>query len=45
MIAATFAKINDISPNNLDHADLKSVWLDEPTGIPVKVLQSENALH
>lgn len=54
MLAVTLAKINIISPNILDHADLKSVWLDEPTGTSiadlmsvasVKVLQSTNALH
>jgi len=54
MLAVTLAKINIVSPNILDHADLKSVWLEEPTNTPigdlmsvssVKVLQSSNALH
>lgn len=52
MLAVTLAKITIISPNILEHADLKSVWLDEPTGTPIadlmsvvsiKVLQSTNA--
>lgn len=27
MLAVTLAKLNIVSPNILDHADLKSVWL------------------
>jgi len=30
MLAVTLAKNNIVSPNILDHADLKSVWLKEP---------------
>lgn len=54
MLAVTLAKLKIVSPNILDHADLKSVWLEEPTDTPigdlmsvssVKVLQSVNALH
>jgi len=50
----TLAKVNIVSPNILDHTDLKSVWLEEPTNTPigeflsvasVKILQSTNSLH
>jgi len=54
MLAITLAKANIVSPNILDHADLKSVWFEEPTDTPiadlmsissVKVLQSANMLY
>lgn len=54
MLAVSLAKANIVSPNILDHADLKSIWLEEPTNTPigdlmsvssVKVLQSPNSLH
>jgi len=54
MLAVTLAKLNIVSSNILDHADLKSVWLEEPTNTPIgdlmsvssiKVLQSTNSLH
>lgn len=54
MLTITLAKINVVSPNFLDHADLESIWGEEPTNTPireilsvasVKVLQSLNILH
>lgn len=54
MLAITLAKLSIVIPNILDHADLRSVWLEEPTNTPigdlisvssVKVLQSDNGLH
>lgn len=54
MLAITLARINIVSPNILDHEDLKTVWLEEPTDTPigdllsvssVKILQSRNILH
>jgi len=35
MLAVTLANMNIVSPNNLDHADLRSVWLEELTNIPI----------
>jgi len=54
MLAVALAKINVVSPSILDHADLESVWMEEPTETvikdvlsvaSVKVLQSINILH
>jgi len=54
MLAVTLAKTNIVSPNILDHADLRSAWLEKPINPPigdlmsvssVKALQSNNALH
>jgi len=54
MLAITLARINIVSPNILDHEDLETVWLEEPTDTPigdllsvssVKILQSRNILH
>jgi len=54
MLAITLAKANIVNPNILDHSDLKSIWLEEPTNTPigdlmsvasVKVLQSINTIH
>lgn len=54
MLAISLVKVNIVSPNILDHIDLKSVWLEEPTYTliaellsvsSVKVLQSNNALY
>lgn len=41
MLAATLAKMNILSPNILDHEDLKSVWLEEPTNTS-KILLSNS---
>jgi len=39
MLAITLAKANIVSPNILDHADLKSVWFEEPTDTPIADLK------
>jgi len=45
MLAVALAKTNVVSPNILDHADLKNVWMGEPNDTPVKIVQSINVLH
>jgi len=54
MLVITLAKANIVSRNILDHTDLKSVWLEEPTNTAigdllsvasVKILQSSNSFH
>ncbi|OIC32750.1 hypothetical protein A7M48_19010 [Acinetobacter baumannii] len=44
MLAVTLAKNNIVSPNILDHADLKSVWLKEPTDTPIGDLMSASSV-
>jgi len=41
MMAISLAKVNIVSPNILDHADLESIWMEEPTDTPIKDILSE----
>jgi len=36
MLEITLAKINVVSPNFLDHADLENVWGEKPTNTPIR---------